>query len=116
MDMNSGAAAPSMPFAPRKRGSWLRTGLDRAETWLEAERDQLPLWLPVMLGLGIAGWFLAPDRASWLALIAAALGLGLGGVAVGLAGRAGFAVLGAGLPIAGARWPGPRRSGSRRRC
>ena len=71
------------------------------EAWLEAERDQLPLWLPVMLGLGIAGWFVLPDRSSWLALIAAALGLALGGVAIGASRRAGFALLVAGLAIAG---------------
>ena len=75
--------------------------LGRIEAWLEAERDQLPLWLPVMLGLGIAGWFILPDRQSWLALIAAALGLGLAGVALGTSRRAGFALMVAGLSIAG---------------
>ena len=99
--MNSGASAPSMPFPPRGRGSWPRAGLDRVETWLEAERDQLPLWLPVMLCLGIGGWFVLPDRPSWTALIAGALGLALGGVALGLARRAGFAMLVAGLAVAG---------------
>jgi competence protein ComEC len=99
--MNSGAAAPSTPFAPRGRGRRLGAALERIEAWLEAERDQLPLWLPVMLGLGIGGWFMLPDRASWTALIAAALGLALGGVAVGLARRAGFALLVGGLAIAG---------------
>ncbi|HEU4969622.1 ComEC/Rec2 family competence protein [Sphingomonas sp.] len=90
-----------MYFAPRGRGGRLGGAIDRIEAWLEAERDQLPLWLPVMLGLGIAGWFVLPDRPSWTALIAAALGLALGGVAVGLARRAGFALLVAGLAIAG---------------
>jgi competence protein ComEC len=89
-----------MPFAPGGRGWRLSGAIDRIEAWLEAERDQLPLWLPVMLGLGIAGWFMLPDWASWLALIAAALGLGLGGVALGLTRRAGFALLVAGLAIA----------------
>ncbi|MFD1612161.1 ComEC/Rec2 family competence protein [Sphingomonas tabacisoli] len=70
------------------------------ERWLEAERDQLPLWLPVMLGLGIAGWFILPERASWIALIAAALGLSLAGVAIGSGRRAGVALLVAGLAIA----------------
>lgn len=101
MDMNSGASAPSMPFAPRGRGWRLGSAVDRIEGWLEAERDQLPLWLPVMLGIGIAGWFVLPDRPSWTALIAAALGLALGGVAIGLARRAGFALLVGGLAIAG---------------
>ncbi|GAO38066.1 putative ComEC/Rec2-related protein [Sphingomonas changbaiensis NBRC 104936] len=90
-----------MPFAPRGRGWRLGSAVDRIEGWLEAERDQLPLWLPVMLGIGIAGWFVLPDRPSWTALIAAALGLALGGVAIGLARRAGFALLVGGLAIAG---------------
>jgi competence protein ComEC len=90
-----------MPFAPGGRGWRLDGALARIEAWLEGERDQLPLWLPVMLGLGIAGWFMLPDRASWTALIAAALGLALAGVAVGLARRTGFALLAGGLAIAG---------------
>jgi len=32
---------------------------------LEAERDQLPLWLPVALGTGIAAWFALPLRDQW---------------------------------------------------
>lgn len=55
----------------------------RIEALFEAERDQLPLWLPVGLGLGIAAWFALPDSAAWTgfllasaALLAAALALG----------------------------------------
>lgn len=88
-----------MPFAQRKRG--LAISMGQIEAWLEAERDQLPLWLPVMLGLGIAGWFVLPGRASWFALIAAALGIALAGAAIGLGRRAGFALLVAGFSIAG---------------
>lgn len=36
-----------------------------AERWLEAERDQLFLWLPVMLGSGIALWFALSDARGW---------------------------------------------------
>lgn len=75
--------------------------IGRLELWLEAERDQLPLWLPVMLGAGIAGWFLLPDARSWVALIGAGLGLGLAGVAVGIGRRVGMALLITGLAIAG---------------
>lgn len=47
----------------------------RIELWLEAERDQLPLWLPIGLGLGIGAWFGLPDAGAWRGfLIAAALG------------------------------------------
>ena len=31
----------------------VRLRLDWLELWLEQQRDQLPLWLPVMLGAGI---------------------------------------------------------------
>ncbi|HEX9947362.1 MAG TPA: competence protein ComEC, partial [Allosphingosinicella sp.] len=53
----------------------LRRLSDRAERVAEAERDQLPLWLPVGLGLGTAVWFALPDGRAWAAflLLAAAL-------------------------------------------
>ncbi len=72
----------------------------RIEGWLEAERDQLPLWLPVMLGAGIAGWFVLPNETAWLALIAAAAGIALAGLAIGVARRSGFAPLVGGIAIA----------------
>jgi competence protein ComEC len=64
----------------------------RIEPWLESERDQLPLWLPVGLAVGIAAWFGLPDPAAWQAF------LGVTGVGGGLAlllgkgGRGGRAV------------------------
>jgi competence protein ComEC len=67
---------------------------------VEAERDQFALWLPIMLGLGIAGWFLLPDAAWWSALILASLALAAAGVAIDWHGRAGRAVFWAGLAIA----------------
>ena len=39
--------------------------INAAERWLDAERDQLFLWLPVMLGGGIALWFVLPDARGW---------------------------------------------------
>ncbi len=69
-------------------GAALRQASDAVERWLEAERDQLVLWLPVMLGLGIAAWFVLPDAARWSALIAAAAALSLIGVATAGRGRA----------------------------
>jgi competence protein ComEC len=50
-------------------GGGLRRLNDAIEGWLEAERDQLPLWLPVALGFGIAGWFVLPDVAAWSAFL-----------------------------------------------
>ncbi len=62
------------------------------EHGLEAERDQLPLWLPVALGAGIAGWFVLDDPLQWTASILALAGLALAAIAVGRGGRAGRAV------------------------
>ncbi|VVT23251.1 Competence protein ComEC [Sphingomonas aurantiaca] len=58
------------------------------ECWLEAERDQLVLWLPVMLGGGIALWFALPDAAAWRSAILGMLAIGLACVATGRGGRA----------------------------
>lgn len=98
--MNSAAQAPSMGFGPHGRGGRAARAIRVVESWLEAERDQLPLWLPVMLAVGIAGWFLLPDQVAWLALIAAALGMALAGLAIGLSRRSGVALLVGGLAIA----------------
>src|SRR5205807_1793923 len=66
--------APSIGDEPRQTG--LRDRLAAASAWLEAkveaERDQLPLWLPVGLALGIAAFFILPDRHSWIAFLLAA--------------------------------------------
>ena len=47
-----------------------RTAAAAIERRLEAEREQLPLWVPVGLIAGIAAWFALPDPASWWAFIA----------------------------------------------
>jgi competence protein ComEC len=49
----------------------------RLESLADSERDQLPLWLPVGLGLGTAAWFALPDSRAWTAflLLAAAAAL-----------------------------------------
>ncbi|MEJ8629270.1 hypothetical protein P0F65_04395 [Sphingomonas sp. I4] len=79
------------------------------ETWAQAERDQLALWVPVMFGIGIAAWFVLPDPRAWCAVallvagigMAAVTGMGAGRVARSV-GIAAFLVL-AGLAIAWAR-------------
>ncbi|MGZ8312184.1 MAG: ComEC/Rec2 family competence protein [Allosphingosinicella sp.] len=50
----------------------------RLERLFEAERDQLPLWLPVGLIGGISAWFWLPDRPLWIAFLAASAALTLG--------------------------------------
>ena len=57
----------------------------RCEAWWQAERTQLPLFMPVMLGIGIAAYFLLPWAGQRWAAAAAAMallvaGLGLTGL------------------------------------
>ncbi|AMO73269.1 competence protein ComEC [Sphingorhabdus sp. M41] len=59
---------------------------------LEKERDQLPLWVPVALGCGIASWFNLANPAWWLAFISLCGGLGLIAVMNGRDTRAGKAL------------------------
>lgn len=76
--------------------AWLHSGFGavsgRLETLLEAEREQLPLWLPVGLLTGIAAWFWLPDPMSWSAFLAACAGIMLGALALARGSRAAAAV------------------------
>ncbi|MBY8829416.1 ComEC/Rec2 family competence protein [Hephaestia mangrovi] len=85
------SAAPAPSTAPRPlqiAGGWLARGGDAIEAWLEAERDQLALWLPVAIGAGIAAWYLLDDSRQWLAVGLALAALGIAALAVGRHGRA----------------------------
>jgi competence protein ComEC len=65
------------PFSdPGVRGSRVKPGMTvfralsrRLEALADCERDQLPLWLPVGLGLGTAAWFALPDSRAWTAFL-----------------------------------------------
>ncbi len=72
-------------------------GLVRVEHWLEHERDQLPLWLPVALAVGIAAWFFFADDQAWVATIVVGLAVALAGVALGWQHRIGRTCLLAGF-------------------
>jgi competence protein ComEC len=77
------------------------------EDGLAAERHQLLLWVPVMLGIGVAGYFALPRTGQWQAVACAAAAVAAGGLAArGLVGRcafwAGLLIL-AGLALAWAR-------------
>ncbi len=66
----------------------MRKGAEQIELWLEAERDHLPLWLPVALGLGIAAWLLLPTQVQWIGFLCAALALAAAGPMLGWPRRA----------------------------
>ena len=83
--------APSMAAAAPQTG--VKAGaarlLARIEARLEAERDQIALWLPIALGAGIAAWLVLPDRLAWFAALAGFAGIALTGVAFGTGTRLG---------------------------
>ncbi|ODP37572.1 competence protein ComEC [Sphingomonas turrisvirgatae] len=70
------------------------------ERWFEEERGQLVLWIPVMLGAGIACWFVLPDVPRWSALILSALAVAATGMALDQGGRVARAVSVAALLVA----------------
>ncbi len=88
---SSADAAPSTRPRPLQIGWHVAFGVS-IERWLEAERDQLVLWLPVMLGLGIALWLVLPDPLAWSVVALVAGGVSLAALAVGRGGRAGRAL------------------------
>lgn len=86
-------SAPNIGKAPlpqRARGLWkarITAARERLESFLEAERAQLPPWAVVGLGCGIAGWLTLDGTHQWLALIAFSTALSILGF-IGGAGRA----------------------------
>ena len=86
--------APSMRPWRRQIGvpRWAASTGSAIERWLEAERDQLVLWVPVTLGGGIALWFALPDPAAWRVAILTLLAGGLAGLTSGRGGRGARAV------------------------
>ena len=87
---STAAAAPSMR-PPRRQfggGAWRVAAVcafAALERWLERERDQLALWVPVAMGSGIAAWFLLPDAHRWTiaTLLLGAVAAGAGAVGRG---------------------------------
>lgn len=80
---------------------WRARVFDRLEHWLEAEREQLFLWLPVMLGGGISLWFVLPDRQAWAGALFVAGALAAGALAMDRGARASRVTAMAALAVAG---------------
>ncbi|WP_201781307.1 ComEC/Rec2 family competence protein [Sphingomonas sp. Leaf357] len=99
---SSAAEPPSTRAEPLQiggRGAFVRAR-DGVERWLEAERDQIALWLPVMLGAGIAAWFVLPNERSWVLALLLFGAAAFGAAGIGRGGRAARAILIAGLAAA----------------
>lgn len=95
--------APSTDAALRKSAA-----RDRVETWLEMQRDQLLLWLPVAFGTGAAAWFTLSSQGAWTGWLVAMAALVAAALAFPFGGRARRALLVAGiagaLGLTGAWW------------
>ncbi len=97
-----------------RRVRWPEVG--SVEQWLEAERDQLALWVPVALGVGIASWFALPGPRQWIAVIFVGSAIMCAGVVVEGGTRLRGALLWSGFLIvtgcaliwARAEWTDPR--------
>ena len=85
---------------------------EAVERWLEAEREQLPLWSPVALGGGVAAWLILPGEREWWAALLAFLATGLAALAAGRHGRlsraVGVGALAAALGLALVWWRADR--------
>jgi competence protein ComEC len=72
----------------------------KIEEWLDAERDQIALWLPVALGFGIALWFILVDHQAWIGVMVAGGAASVIGLAIGRMRRFGSLMFVGGLCIA----------------
>jgi competence protein ComEC len=95
MDWTSAPIIEDAPLEPAPRrflSAWISAVSGHLEAFLERERAQLPLWLVVAFGVGVAGWLWLPAPAQWTAFVTLVLGLAAAGLAMS-PGRAGRAVL-----------------------
>lgn len=99
---NAAGAAPSTGFGALQTRAigYARHLRLQIEIGLEAERESLPLWLPIAFGAGIAAWFVLPIRTSWLWVLGMGAGVALLGLILGLRHRAGLALCVGGVAVA----------------
>lgn len=91
---SSATRASSTALAPLQTAAWWRVERPQQpiEHWLDLERDQLFLWVPVMLGLGVSAWLWLPDPQAWTSMMLALVAVALLALAVDRGGRASRAV------------------------
>lgn len=93
------------PALPRPGAAWLTRIRARTEAVIAVQRPHLALWVPVLLGLGIAGYFALPSEPGGAVLAATGLVLLLGFAALARLGPvAAVGVLLVLLPLLGAEW------------
>lgn len=89
----------SLPLQMSIGERWAALG-HRMESRLEGERDQIGLWLPVAVGVGIMLWFLLPHPLAWGGALALLTGLALTGHLIGPGSRIAAMVVGGALAAA----------------
>ncbi|NIJ17027.1 competence protein ComEC [Sphingobium vermicomposti] len=57
------------------------------EKGLEHEREQLALWVPVAIGIGIVAWFILPNRLEWFGFCCVSLAFASAGLVMPTGGR-----------------------------
>ena len=91
------ATRPLQTPIGQRAAAWLRQASAWVETRLDAERERIALWLPVMLGIGIAAWFALPTGVHWIGLLCLLAAGALAGLLIGWQTRFGrVAVIGCG--------------------
>lgn len=103
MELVSAPNIEDAALPPGRTAEWrarLAGVCEKVETFLEAERGQLPLWFVVAFGAGIGCWFALSDPRQWLGFLCFAAGLAIFGFGMG-SGRLGRAAgwLGVGLAL-----------------
>ena len=106
MDWTSAPIIVDAPLEPAPRRflpawilAWFSAIFGRAEAFLERERAQLPLWLAVGFGSGIAAWLQLPGPGQWMAFLVLVLGVAAAGISFG-PGRIGRAMVLGGVAMA----------------
>ena len=92
-------AGSPLPLAAFAGGARISRVYKRTEAFLDAQRDQLPLWSAVGLGAGIGLWFWLAGPAQWIALMCIAAGAAMAGFFI-VPGRSGAACGWLGLLVA----------------
>ena len=95
----AGARSTGVSALQMAAAAAMRRMRDAIEGWLEAEREQLVLWLPVALGTGVAAWFVLPDAARWTGFLVGAVAVATIGWALS-GGRLGRVLLVGGVTMA----------------
>ncbi|MCA1653147.1 MAG: ComEC/Rec2 family competence protein [Sphingomicrobium sp.] len=79
--------------------AWISAAFDRLEAFLDAQREQLPLWGVIGFGLGIGLWFWLGAPPQWEAILCLAGSATLAGRAL-VPGRTGQALFWLGITVA----------------